>query len=82
MYGGLAQMVERTLSMREVLGSMPRSSIHIIIIINIIIIYTMSDLGKTRRKKNKVRMKKRTNKKNHNINLKKTIFQYFNNIIL
>lgn len=32
----------------------------------------MSYLGKTRRKKNKVKMKKRTNKKNHNIKLKKS----------
>jgi hypothetical protein len=32
----------------------------------------MSDLGKTRRKKNKVKIKKRTNKKHYNINLKKS----------
>ena len=31
----------------------------------------MSDLGKLRRKKNKVKIKKRTNKKHHNLNLKK-----------
>ncbi len=30
MYGGLAQMVERSLSMREVLGSLPRFSILLI----------------------------------------------------
>lgn len=33
----------------------------------------MSDLGKLRRKNNKVKMKKRTNKKHYNINLKKVI---------
>jgi hypothetical protein len=32
----------------------------------------MSNSGKTRRKKNKVKMKKRTNKKNHNFTLKKS----------
>ena len=32
-FGGVAQMVERSLSMREVRGSMPRTSIFVVLLV-------------------------------------------------